>query len=407
MIEAFAIISEKLGAIVPEEDKIMFERTFSLLKQERNVFVFGYNDKAAYREFLQKNKNALRNVAGSVCGQMPELKFKYVPSKKRGKYAKKPAAGTRNYHRGVKNIVVSLICLMLAFIIGIVSVNYIANRKFKENFYSVSLPHTYDNFRIIQLSDIHTSSYGEGNSTLIERITKLSPDIIALTGDCVDQDADIEQTVQLCTALAKIAPTYYIYGNNECEKAFASTMTLEDLDALIGATNGKRDVTKLYALDNGLRDALEETGVKVLFNESDVIEVGTNRIRIFGTLTSNPSAFWDYAGEEFNSFISDNSNEVKIHLCHTPLLMETLDEEEYWGDLVLCGDTHGGVVRLPMFGALYSRDYGFLPEKRGYMMYGKYIVGDSQVIVNSGLENKNPLRIFNQPELVIVDVNKY
>ena len=88
MIEAFAIISEKLGAIVPEEDKIMFERTFSLLKQERNVFVFGYNDKAAYREFLQKNKNALRNVAGSVCGQMPELKFKYVPSKKRGNYAK-------------------------------------------------------------------------------------------------------------------------------------------------------------------------------------------------------------------------------------------------------------------------------------------------------------------------------
>ena len=213
--------------------------------------------------------------------------------------------------------------------------------------------------------------------------------------------------MQFCTALAKIAPTYYIYGNNECEKAFASTMTLEDLDALIGASNGKRDVTKLYARDNGLRDALEETGVKVLFNESDVIEVGTNRIRIFGTLTSNPSAFWDYAGEEFNSFISDSSNEVKIHLCHTPLLIETLDEEEYWGDLVLCGDTHGGVVRLPMFGALYSRDYGFLPEKRGYMMYGKYIVGDSQVIVNSGLENKKPLRIFNQPEIVIVDVNKY
>ena len=32
---------------------------------------------------------------------------------------------------------------------------------------------------------------------------------------------------------------------------------------------------------------------------------------------------------------------------------------------------------------------------------------DSQVIVSSGLENRNPFRIFNQPEIVIVDVNNY
>ena len=41
------------------------------------------------------------------------------------------------------------------------------------------------------------------------------------------------------------------------------------------------------------------------------------------------------------------------------------------------------------------------------MIYGKYTSGDSQVIVSSGLENKNPLRIFNQPEIAIIDINKY
>ena len=163
---------------------------------------------------------------------------------------------------------------------------------------------------------------------------------------------------------------------------------------------------KLYALDNGLRETLEETGVKVLFNESDLITIGENQVRIFGTLTSNPSAFWPYAGEAFNRFISENEDEIKLFLCHEPLLLETLDEE-YWGDLVLCGDTHGGVLRLPGFGALYTRDDGFLPERKGAMVYGKYQHNSSQVIVSSGLENRNPLRIFNQPELVIADINRY
>ena len=74
---------------------------------------------------------------------------------------------------------------------------------------------------------------------------------------------------------------------------------------------------------------------------------------------------------------------------------------------MLCGDTHGGVIRIPGLGALYSRNFGFFPEEKNAMIYGKYQRGDSQVIVSSGLENRNPFRIFNQPEIVIVDVNNY
>lgn len=352
-----------------------------------------------YNEFLIKNKNALRSACGAVCGQMPDIKFKYL-KKERGKTTEK------NYKKGVKNIVASLICLVLAFILGIISVNYIANRSFKENFYSVSISRTAENFRVIQLSDLHNCSYGTENSNLLDRITKLRPDIIALTGDCLDENGDVEQIVRFCRDLAQIAPTYYIYGNNECKRAFSSDMTLESLDSLIGASNENRDVKKLYALDNGLKETLESSGVKVLFNETDSITVGENKIRIFGTLTSNPSAFWQYAGEEFNKFITENSDEIKLFLCHEPLLIETI-KEPYWGDLVLSGDTHGGEARLPGFGAVYSRNFGFLPEKSKHMIYGKYISGDSQVIVSSGLENRNPLRIFNQPEIAVIDINKY
>lgn len=405
MNETFSQISEKLGNLTSEQDRNLFDRTFTLQKHDKNVFVFGYDDKTACDAFLAENRNALFSAVGSVCGQLPELKFKQLPKsyaseKKDGKPKK------ANYKRGVKNIVASLICLVLALILGVISINFIANRKFKENFYSVSINKTKDNFRIIQLSDLHTSTYGKDNADLIDRITKLEPDIIILTGDCVDQDAAADNTVSLCTALAKIAPTYYIYGNNECQKAFSNAMTLESLDELTGQPGETKDSQKLYDLDNGLKKTLEATGVKVLFNESDLITIGSTDIRIFGILTSNPSAFWPYAGTAFNSFLNENTDEIKIFACHEPLLLETLEDEK-WGDLVLCGDTHGGVVRLPGIGALYTRDDGLFPEKRGAMVYGKYKLGTSQVIVSSGLENKNPLRIFNQPEIVIVDVNNY
>ncbi len=405
MNETFSQISEKLGNLTSEQDRNLFDRTFTLQKHDKNVFVFGYDDKTACNAFLAENRNALFSAVGSVCGQLPELKFKQLPksyaSEKKDEKPKKA-----NYKKGVKNIVASLICLVLALILGVISINFIANRKFKENFYSVSISKTKDNFRIIQLSDLHTSTYGKDNADLIDRITKLEPDIIILTGDCVDQDAAADNTVSLCTALAKIAPTYYIYGNNECQKAFSNAMTLESLDELTGQPGETKDSQKLYDLDNGLKKTLEATGVKVLFNESDLITIGSTDIRIFGTLTSNPSAFWPYAGTAFNSFLNENTDEIKIFACHEPLLLETLEDEK-WGDLVLCGDTHGGVVRLPGIGALYTRDDGLFPEKRGAMVYGKYKLGSSQVIVSSGLENKNPLRIFNQPEIVIVDVNNY
>ena len=405
MNETFSQISEKLGNLTSEQDRNLFDSTFTLQKYYKNVFVFGYDDKTACDAFLAENRNALFSAVGSVCGQLPELKFKQLPksyaSEKKDEKPKKA-----NYKKGVKNIVASLICLMLALILGVISINFIANRKFKENFYSVSINKTKDNFRIIQLSDLHTSTYGKDNADLIYRITKLEPDIIILTGDCVDQDAAADNTVSLCTALAKIAPTYYIYGNNECQKAFSNAMTLESLDELTGQPGETKDSQKLYDLDNGLKKTLEATGVKVLFNESDLITIGSTDIRIFGTLTSNPSAFWPYAGTSFNSFLNENTDEIKIFACHEPLLLETLEDEK-WGDLVLCGDTHGGVVRLPGIGALYTRDDGLFPEKRGAMVYGKYKLGTSQVIVSSGLENKNPLRIFNQPEIVIGDVNNY
>lgn len=407
----FEKIAEQLELTVTADDRLLFARTFSLLSVRDNAFVFSYSDKSAYRAFIGRNKNALMVAAGTVCGKLPDISFKYIGKTAADKPAGEPQTAVpknknKSLRKGIRNIIASLVCLILAFAVAIVSVNFIANLSFKENFYSLSLENTYDNFRVIQLSDLHNSKYGGKNSKLLHRIEKLEPDIIVMTGDCLDVSGDIDEITALCSSLAKIAPTYYIYGNNEWKRAFGCETSLEAIDKLTGSDGESRDAEKLYSADNGLRETLGKTGVKVLFNESDTVNIGSNRVKIFGTLTSNPSAFWDYAGKSFYDYLSSDNDCVKITLCHEPVLLETLKEES-WGSLVLCGDTHGGVVRLPVFGAAYSKDYGILPERSSHMIYGKFKSGNSDVIVSSGLTNRGFPRIFNQPELVIIDINKY
>ena len=49
------------------------------------------------------------------------------------------------------------------------------------------------------------------------------------------------------------------------------------------------------------------------------------------------------------------------------------------------------------------------PEKRGdgYFIKGEYSVNDTPLIVSAGLTNKGIPRINNQPELVVIDINRY
>jgi predicted MPP superfamily phosphohydrolase len=74
---------------------------------------------------------------------------------------------------------------------------------------------------------------------------------------------------------------------------------------------------------------------------------------------------------------------------------------------MVAGHTHGGMVQIPMLGALYTREGGLLPGRSGHYVYGRYEVQGRPLIVSSGLENRNIFRINNEPELVIIDINKF
>ena len=314
---------------------------------------------------------------------------------------------TKKSIRALRLFIISLIFVGIAAAIAVVGCNYIENRNFKETFYCVSSLKVNNKIRVVQISDLHDSTYGKNNETIITRIEKLKPDLIIYTGDCIDSKAGSDDNViSLCKSLAEVAPSYYIYGNNEVEKYYDNALTQESLDKKFGFDNSNRDPKKLLEITDSLTEKLEEAGVKVLKNSSDTITVGSTTVEVYGVLTSNPSSFWSYAGESFDEFIYNNENHLKITAIHEPLVFEEYTPD-FWGDLLLAGHTHGGTVKIPMLGPLYTHDGGLLPARSGHYVYGRYEVQGRPLIISSGLENKSIFRINNQPEIVIVDINKF
>ena len=89
-----------------------------------------------------------------------------------------------------------------------------------------------------------------------------------------------------------------------------------------------------------------------------------------------------------------------LRMC---LLISPEKLENYSFDLGLAGHTHGGIVRLPKLGALYSAEEGLFPEYGG----GVYTLDNkATLIVSRGLGDSDKWpRINNVPELSVIDIN--
>ena len=309
--------------------------------------------------------------------------------------------------RVLKLFLISMICAGIALSVAVIAFSYVGNRNFRETFYCVGSLKVNNKIRVMQISDLHNCTFGKDNEKLIERAKKLKPDLIIYTGDMIDsKSASNDRAIKLCRALANVAPSYYVYGNNEVEKYYDVKLTQEELDKKFGFTNENRDSSKLTEITDELSDALTAAGVTVLRNQSATVTVGETQVDIYGVLTSNPSSFWSYSGQGFGDYMYNNENNLKITAFHEPLVLEEYTPDS-WGDIILAGHNHGGTLRIPLIGPLYTKEGGFLPELGGHYVYGRYEVQGSPLLISSGLDNKNLFRINNQPEIAIVDINRF
>ena len=90
-----------------------------------------------------------------------------------------------------------------------------------------------------------------------------------------------------------------------------------------------------------------------------------------------------------------------ILLTHRPERVEAYRGRGF--DLILAGHAHGGQWRLPgVVNGLLAPDQGLFPPYAG----GRYELEGGTLIVSRGLarESTRVPRVFNRPELVIIDV---
>jgi predicted MPP superfamily phosphohydrolase len=398
-------IKDLLKKDLPEDVYIRYVENFCLLNITPKEVIFGYSGKDSLKEFNRQYRQKTWIHVTSVVGGARNL----VIQKRR---VKKPPtakeAKTASPVRTALFFLLSALFFLAAFGAFYVASNYNTNREFDENFYSVASLNANNKVRVMQISDLHQANYGEGNSQILSRAQKLSPDLIVLTGDCLNSNSGgKEETIAFCASLAKIAPTYYVYGNNEILQLFQMSFTQKELDEKFGFDETNRNPEAIVEMEDPFGDALAAVGVKVLKNQMDTVTVGETKVDIFGVVTSNPSSFPSYAAPSFEEYLSNNPDHLKITAFHEPTSLEFYTDFPCWGDLILAGHTHGGMAIVPFVGPAYTHEGGVLPEKKGNYVYGRYEVASSPLIVSSGLDNSNPLRLNNPPEIVIVDVNTY
>ena len=234
------------------------------------------------------------------------------------------------------------------------------------------LPEGFDGFRIVQLSDLHGSRFGEGNARLIEKVRAEEPELIALTGDFLDEgktERELPELEALVRELAAIAPVYFVSGNHDWASGEAYT----------------------------LFETLEAAGAVCLRNEYLRLERGGDSIVLAGVDDPNGPAEMAEPDEFVAQLREEAPEDFVLLLAHRAYWAERYPELDV--DLILCGHTHGGVVRLPFVGGLAASNMGLFPEYDA----GLFELPGYTLFISRGLGNSVPLpRFLNTPELVSI-----
>ena len=278
-----------------------------------------------------------------------------------------------------KHIIMLAIVTVLILLIIWIAYGNTDLEIYKYNVKSEDIPSEFDNFRIVQISDLHNAEFEENNEKLLLMLKQADADIIAITGDMIDsRNTDIDVAISFAQKAVNIAPVYYVNGNHE---------------------------SRVLGEYEKLKQGLTDTGVNILENSSADITIGDEAITLIGI--NDPTFRMDIVDDTMEqniahqlvNVIPDNDN-YKVLLAHRP---EYFDVYAGKVDLVLSGHAHGGQFRIPFIGGLVAPGQGFFPE----YYEGSHIKENTEMIVSRGIGNSIiPFRINNKPEIIVAELTK-
>ena len=223
------------------------------------------------------------------------------------------------------------------------------------------LPQAFDDFTILQISDLHVDMSAGAMARLVRLVPELHYDVCILTGDYRGEtwgpyEPSLDGMEKLCALLK--GPVYGVLGNHD---------------------------TVLMV------PRLEEMGVRMLLNEADTIERGGERIHLAGV---DDAHFYRMENIE-KAATNIPHEEFSILVTHTPEIYRQAAHADF--DVLISGHTHGGQIYLPggvpiTLSAVLPRTLGSGPW-RHHDMVGYTAVGAGSSVV--------PVRFNCPPEITL------
>lgn len=258
-----------------------------------------------------------------------------------------------------------ILVTFITVILGIIEVVKGPNVERVEVFIK-SLPDNFNNFKIVQISDLHVGRVIKHGYVLdVVNITNsLNPDIIALTGDFVD--GSVEELKDDVTPLSQLKSkhgTFLVTGNHEYYS---------------GAEQWIQEFTNL--------------GIKVLSNEHVLINNKNDRIVLAGvTDYSTARNSSTDASSPSKALAGSPRDLIKILLAHQPASYVEAHKAGY--NLQLSGHTHAGqYFPFTLLIRFFHRYYKGLNYHKGMWIY-----------INRGTGYWGPpLRLGAPPEITLI-----
>ena len=239
-----------------------------------------------------------------------------------------------------------------------------------QDIYLKNLPESFENFTIAQISDLHVGPtikkpYVE---KIVNQISNLNPDLIAITGDMVDGSIDyLRKDLEPLSQVVASHGTYFVTGNHEYYSGAERWLDETDRMGFTNLVNENRLIT---------------------INDQSIALAGVNDYRahqIIPSHRSNPQA----------ALKGINSEKVKILLAHQPSSIFQANEAGF--DLQISGHTHGGQFW----------PFTYPTKKANPYLSGLHNHNGTQIYVNSGTGYWGPpLRLGVTAEITLFKLKK-
>ncbi len=239
----------------------------------------------------------------------------------------------------------------------------------RETIYS---SHVHTPVTIVLLSDLHASALGIDENRMLHAIAKENPDLVLVLGDMYtksERDTSRERAEDFLRQLgAQQKNVYMVIGEHDRSVEYIRNV--------------------------------EASGISVLSYEQDSLRVGETTLALYGI----DNAYFSNTFDLSHAFAKPDSDSFSILLSHIP----NYDAYAAFGtDLTVCGDTHGGIMRLPFVGPLqYQGNWFPKLTQSDQPIYDKglYPYAGGRMFVTSGVGNYPafPMRFANRPEIAVL-----